>query len=216
MNNADNEIKEQGIKEYRSLLLLDEISKSNKVTQRDLSRNLGIALGLINSYLKNLVSKGYITIAHIPKKRYAYFLTHKGFAEKTRLTYAHLKNFTHLYRVARKDFRQLFQLLETLEIRTIAFCGVDEVAEIAYLSLKEADLELIGVMDDAKKGEPFFGLDIRPVKDARVLNPDLVVITSFQKGRVQASALEDAGVDKEKICDISEGDWFNRTNETLR
>ena len=48
----------QQAEEYRSLLVLDEISKNGNVTQRDLSKNLGIALGLVNSYIKNLVSKG--------------------------------------------------------------------------------------------------------------------------------------------------------------
>jgi predicted transcriptional regulator len=79
--------------DYRSFLLLDEISKNNEITQRDLSERLGIALGLINSYIKNLASKGYITISQIPRKRYKYYLTPQGFIEKTRLTYHHLQGF---------------------------------------------------------------------------------------------------------------------------
>ena len=47
---------------YKSLLLLDEISKGENLSQRGLSRRLNIALGLVNSYIKNLISKGYITI----------------------------------------------------------------------------------------------------------------------------------------------------------
>ena len=65
MNNKDEQLDD-----YRSLQLLDEISKNHELTQRDLSRKLGVALGLINSYLKNLVSKGYITVSTIPRKRY--------------------------------------------------------------------------------------------------------------------------------------------------
>ena len=53
---------------YKSLLLLDEISKGEALSQRDLSKKLNIALGLVNSYIKNLVSKGYITIKAIPAK----------------------------------------------------------------------------------------------------------------------------------------------------
>ncbi|MBI5809657.1 MAG: winged helix-turn-helix transcriptional regulator [Deltaproteobacteria bacterium] len=85
---------------YRSLLLLDEISRNHETTQRDLSKKLGVALGLVNSYIKNLASKGYITVSTIPKQRYKYYLTPSGFVEKTRLTYQHLQNFTNLYRVA--------------------------------------------------------------------------------------------------------------------
>ena len=34
----------------------------------------------------------------------------------------------------------------------VVFAGVDEVAEIAYLSLQEFDMELAGAFDDTKKG----------------------------------------------------------------
>src|SRR5574340_629821 len=105
--------------DYRSLLLLDEISKGTELTQRDLSRKLNVALGLVNSYVKNLVSKGYITVSTIPRKRYKYYLTPSGFAEKTRLTYQHLQNFTNLYRVARRDFSLLFNKIQNSDIKTV-------------------------------------------------------------------------------------------------
>ncbi len=50
--------------------MLDELSSNGFVTQRDLSRCLGIALGRVNSYIKNLVVEGYITVRSIPPKRY--------------------------------------------------------------------------------------------------------------------------------------------------
>ena len=90
---------------YKSLLLLDEIAKGEPVSQRDISKKLNIALGLVNSYIKNLVSKGYITISTIPAKRYAYYLTPKGFSEKTRLTYQLLQDYTNIYKGARRDLR---------------------------------------------------------------------------------------------------------------
>ena len=97
---------------YKSLQLLDEISRGDcPLSQRDLSKKLNIALGLVNSYLKNLVSKGYITIKNIPAKRYTYYLTPKGFSEKTRLTYQLLQDYTNIYREARRDFHTLFHAL---------------------------------------------------------------------------------------------------------
>ncbi|MEE9519937.1 MAG: winged helix-turn-helix transcriptional regulator, partial [bacterium] len=45
-------------KEYlRTLQLLTEIESEVKVTQRSLSKKLGIALGLTNAYLKRLINK---------------------------------------------------------------------------------------------------------------------------------------------------------------
>ena len=183
---------------YKSLLLLEELSKGNVVTQRDLSKSLGIALGLINSYLKNLVTKGYITVTAIPKKRYKYYLTPKRITEKTRLTYHHLQNFTNLYKVARRDFQELFHVLEKDGVKDLIFCGVDEVAEIAYLSLKEVNIRLIAIMDDEKAGEKFFEYDVLSLNriDEQLREP--IVITKFHdEGMYQR--LINIGIGSEKI-----------------
>ncbi|MBI5562235.1 MAG: winged helix-turn-helix transcriptional regulator [Deltaproteobacteria bacterium] len=206
MNNKDGQTDD-----YRSFLLLDEISKNEELTQRALSKKLGLALGLINSYIKNLASKGYITVSAIPKNRYKYYLTPHGFAEKTRLTYQHLQNFTTLYRVARRDFHTLFGDVALSNIKTVAFCGVDEVTEIAYLSLKEAGLELAGIVDDGGGlGRRFFGLDILPLKDAGKIQCDLIIITSFNSGERLRQGLIAAGVRKGKICGINTEGWLKR------
>jgi DNA-binding MarR family transcriptional regulator len=196
--------------DYRSLLLLDEISKGSELTQRDLSKNLGVALGLINSYVKNLVSKGYITVSKIPKKRYQYYLTPGGFAEKTRLTYQHLQNFTNLYKVARRDFHLLFNNIQNSDIKKVVFCGIDEITEIAFLSLKETDLELVGIVDNSSSGKKFFGQDIMTMEQIGKIGYDIVVITSFQNGEMLRKHLLELGVNEKKIYDISAGSWLKR------
>jgi len=183
---------------YKSLLLLDEISKGHPLTQRDLSDRLGIALGLINSYLKNLISKGFITVTAIPRKRYVYYLTPKGFAEKTRLTYHHLQNFTNLYKVARKDFKTIFHKLEKDGIKRVIFCGVDEVAEIAYLSLREVSIKLIAIMDDEKSGERFFEYKVSPMNIINRFPKEPIIITKF-RGEEIYKRLVDMGINKERI-----------------
>jgi predicted transcriptional regulator len=203
--------KEDITEDYRSLQLLDEISKNKDLTQRDLSNKLGVALGLINSYLKNLASKGYITVSTIPKKRYSYYLTPSGFKEKARLTYHHLQNYTNLYRVARKDFRTLFDAIsEDPAVESVAFCGIDEITDIAYLSLKEVGVTLSTVIDDKLAGGNFFGHEIVSMNDARVASSDLIIITSFKDGDQLAKSLVDGGIDMMKICDISKGGWLKR------
>ncbi len=67
-----------------SLQILDELSNNDSLTQRDLSSRLGIALGLVNSYSRTSSPRDSCVKA-IPPKRYAYYLTPKGFTEKTRL-----------------------------------------------------------------------------------------------------------------------------------
>lgn len=188
-----------GTEHYRSLQILDELSNNDSLTQRDLSSRLGIALGLVNSYIKNLVAKGYLTVKAIPSKRYAYYLTPKGFAEKTKLTYDLLHDYTRIYREARRNFKQLFHELEASGVKTVVFAGADETGEIAYITLQETRIELVGILDDDMDGKNFFGRPIQPVHAVQNMRYDAIVVTSYLKRKVLFKELIDAGADKESI-----------------
>jgi DNA-binding MarR family transcriptional regulator len=185
---------------YRAFLLMEEIAHEEPVTQRELSRRLDIALGLVNSYLKNLVAKGFVRIKAFPRNRYAYILTPQGLAEKSRLAYQHLSYFTNLYRIARQDYTELFRTLAASGVRRVSFCGVDEVAEIAYLSLREAGIELAAVMDDGPVDEPFFGVNVRSLEDGMKDRADRIIITSFKRSEMLRVKLLSLGTDPDMIC----------------
>lgn len=185
---------------YKSLQLLDEISKEESLSQRDLSRRLNIAVGLVNSYLKNMVAKGYVRVKSFPRNRYKYLLTPKGIVEKSRLTYKHLSYFTNLYTTARKDFRALFDVLEKEGVQQVVFCGIDEVAEIAYLSLQETRIELVGVVDSSKDPSIFFGHKLDNVEEIESIDFEKIIITSFKRHNDLVCTLQRLGVDKARIC----------------
>ncbi len=194
-----------GMDHYRSLQILDELSGNDSLTQRDLSSRLGIALGLVNSYIKNLVAKGFITIKTIPPKRYAYYLTPKGFTEKTRLTYHLLQDYTRIYREARENFKILFNDLEKKNKQQIIFAGADEVAEIAYITLQETNLKLVGVLDNERAGEVFFNRTIKPLKNVADTVCDSIVVTSYLKSKAIYQELIDTKINKKNIQVIFTG-----------
>lgn len=198
---------------YKSFLLLDEISKGNPLSQRDLSRKLNIALGLVNSYLKNLSSKGLIKVSEIPAKRYAYYLTPKGFSEKSRLTYHYLQNYTSLYRNARRDFKKLFASLSDEGVTRAVFAGVDEVTEIAYLSLQETDIALLGVIDDERAGESFFKHPVLPFSRLPGLEWERVILTTADGREDTFRTLIEWGVREGQICDSYEFEAENVRRE---
>ncbi len=194
-----NDNAEKSLESYRSFQLLSEIAGEEPLSQRELSRRLGIAVGLVNSYLKNLVAKGYVRVKNFPSNRYAYLLTPQGLAEKSRLAYQHLTYFTNLYTVARQDYLALFRRLEAAGVREVAFCGVDEVAEIAYLSLRETGIGLVAALDDDRQGSDFFGLKVLPVAEGMVVDDLPVVITSLKRRALLVGSLLALGVTGERI-----------------
>jgi DNA-binding MarR family transcriptional regulator len=194
-----NDTAQKPLDSSRSLQLLSEISGEEPLSQRDLSRRLGIAVGLVNSYLKNLVSKGFVRVKNFPSNRYAYLLTPQGIAEKSRLAYQHLSYFTSLYTVARQDYLDLFRRLEQSGVREVVFCGIDEVAEVAYLSLQETRLKLVSVMDDERLGDQFFGLPIVAVAEnvGEMCAP--IVISSLKRRDDLTKFLRGLGVARDRI-----------------
>jgi DNA-binding MarR family transcriptional regulator len=195
MNGDDEKV----LDTYRSFLLLSEIAGEQQLSQRELAKRVGIALGLVNSYLKNLVAKGFVRVNNFPKNRYAYLLTPKGFAEKSRLAYQHLSYFSGLYTVARQDYLKLFRALAADGVTGVAFCGIDEVAEIAYLSLKETGIELELAMDPEAIGRKFFDRDVFPLSAELLSEKTRIVITSLKRADHLRDELIALGVDTSRI-----------------
>lgn len=175
-----NKVNEQNQDSYRELLLMSELEDGAPVSQREIAGRLGIALGLVNNYLKNLAKKGYVQVKAYPRNRFAYLLTPKGLAEKSRLAYQQVTYFHRLFRTFREDSLRLFAQLKNQGIEQVYFCGIDEFTETVYLSLQETGIDLLGVLDGAKAGELFVN---RPIESFWDELPDAavqVVVTSFR------------------------------------
>lgn len=188
----------------RALLLLNAISEDTNVTQRDLSKRLGFALGLTNLYLKRLTSRGFIKIINIKPNRLRYLLTPKGIAEKSRLTYTYVSYTLRMYREARESLRATLSLLADDGHKRIAFFGTGEAAEVAYLCLKENGLDLSAVFDYSGGGQ-FLGLPVREPQDLVEADFDRIVITawgSLQGTEAHVNELLRLAVPREKIVTL--------------
>jgi len=132
--------------------LLTSIERNSAITQRKLAGDLGIALGLANSYLRRCVRKGLIKIGQVPLNRYAYYLTPQGFAEKSRLTAEYLTVSFNFFRRARSDCAELLQECAARGWTRVALCGAGDLAEVAVLSAGESEIEVVCVIDAARAG----------------------------------------------------------------
>src|SRR5882757_10140192 len=83
--------------------LLNSVEHDGEQSQRRIAAELGIALGLVNAYLKRCVKKGLVKVSEAPARRYAYYLTPKGFNEKSRLTVEYLSSSFIFFRQAKAD-----------------------------------------------------------------------------------------------------------------
>jgi len=165
--------------DIHALRILEEIEKNDSLSQRELARKLDISLGLVNAFIKRLAHKGYFKITTIPRNRVSYILTPKGFAEKTRLTYEFIQYSFRFYKRARAELKTLFSTLESDDVKRVVFYGAGDLAEIAYVSLKETSLELVRIIDDFKSGETFLSFTIMPPSILKQLEYDKIIVTSI-------------------------------------
>jgi len=185
--------------DIRSLQLLEEIENNYGPSQRDLARKLNISLGLVNSFIKRLATKGYVKITTIPRNRVTYILTPKGFAEKSRLTYQFIQYSFRFYKKAVMELYELVDEFRRKDVKKVVFFGVNELAEIAFISLRGTEVELTGVVDDERAGEEFLGLTVKSTKDLREAHYDKVIITRLDSLETRLQKLLQNEIPREKI-----------------
>jgi|TARA_B100001769_G_C21663324_1_gene368464 EPS-associated MarR family transcriptional regulator len=89
--------------------VLRKIQQKPSSSQRELANDLGFSLGKLNYCLKALKDKGLIKIGNFKKNpnklNYAYILTPKGIAEKTKLTINFMKRKMQEYDDLKKELK---------------------------------------------------------------------------------------------------------------
>jgi DNA-binding MarR family transcriptional regulator len=140
--------------------VLNAIERDARTSQRSISSELGVALGLANAYLKRCVGKGWIKVSQIPPRRYAYYLTPIGFAEKARLTAEYFSYSFTFFRKAREQMSELMAQCAANGWKRVAFAGASELAEVGTLCVHDFPIELAGVVDEARAGSRFCGLPV--------------------------------------------------------
>ena len=87
--------------------ILVEIDRNPSISQRQLSVNLGVSIGIVNWHMKRFVTKGLVKLQTAPVRRYLYYLTPAGFAEKARLTAEYLRVSFDIFRRGRLQYEVL-------------------------------------------------------------------------------------------------------------
>lgn len=144
-----------------TLGLLDAIEGGQSVSQRSLAMRLGVALGLTNSLVKRCVKKGLLKVREVPARRFAYYLTPKGFSEKSKLTAEYLSHSLKFFREARQQYDRIFETCAQNGWKRVVLYGAGELAEIASLAAAENGVELLAVIDPARNFHEFCGLPVK-------------------------------------------------------
>ena len=160
------------------LAVLNALDGAAHTNQRSVASRAGVALGLANALIRRCVRKGLVKISQAPARRYAYYLTPDGFAEKSRLVAEYLSVSLDFFRQARAAYGELLMLCEERGWRRVALAGDGELAEIALLAGQGRSVELFVVDDSSAPGS-----NRRPVfRNLDAAGPvDAVIITDTKQ-----------------------------------
>src|SRR5262245_39486260 len=120
--------------------LLDVLSRDAGLSQRQVARETGLSLGMVNLILGRLVKTGAIKVVSLNGRTARYLLTPAGVAEKTRRAYEYLHRTVATFRDLRVRIESLIAELYAEGAREFLIHGEGEVADIAQLCLSRMAL----------------------------------------------------------------------------
>lgn len=117
------------------------------MSQRTLAAELGVALGLVNAYVKRCARKGLLKVSQVPARRYRYYLTPAGFAEKAKLTGEYLAISLSFFRRAKAAYSDVFVAAEERRWKSVVLLGAGDLADIATICALERGIKVAAIVD---------------------------------------------------------------------
>lgn len=177
--------------------ILEKLSDSDRISQRQLSSQLGINVASINFAIKKLTKRGLIKVLGTNPRKIRYILTSKGITEKTQIAYNFLNRNFRFYKAVRKDVESKIQEIPFNGQTRVALYGVTDLMEIAYLVIQDKELDLVAVVDDEMKIR-IFGYHVIGLEEISTCSPDYLLLTK----EPDIDAVKKYVPDSVKIVDI--------------
>lgn len=192
--------------DYHELQILEEVVETPEITQRQLSVKIGIALGLTNVLLRNVIQKGHVRVSQASWKRRIYSLTPEGLARKLQLTVAYIDRVLNHYHNVRHTLREEMETLAVNEESRVAIMGTGEFAELVFLGLREIGIEDIEMFSSTSSvGGRFLGM---PVQDVMAIIPekyDRILVAVLENSKGSSGKLLDLGAPPGKVVTFFAG-----------
>lgn len=176
------------------LEILKHVETDARLNNRLAAAKLGCSVKLAHELLRKMVDRGCLHIKKLHSRRWDYFLTPEGIAEKARLTREFISFSRYFYHEARKASSMLCRCLAERGHKQVAFIGTGDLAEIFYLGLREWDLELKVVYGNRK--EKFLGVPVKPFSELNERDADAFIICTYDEHNPMLKAELPEGIER--------------------
>lgn len=177
--------------------ILESVDRDGVRPQRSRASEVGIALGLVNAYLKFCIHKGYLKALKVSPRTYQYMLTPTGFAEKSRLALSRLSNALEFVHASRGDYALLFAQAYERGWRTVVIVTASQLAEICTICALEQGIGIAAIVDAGAAQERMLGVPVHRGFDAVTESFDGAVIADMtDPGGTRENAISLLGADR--------------------
>jgi hypothetical protein len=177
--------------------ILESVDRDAERSQRSRASEVGIALGLINAYLKFCIRKGYLKACKIPARGYRYMLTPKGFAEKSRLALSRLSDSLGFVQATRREYARLFVEAPVKNWKNVVIAGSSTLAEICAICAMERSVRIVAVVHPDAQAGHMLGIPVFAAYAEVPVSFDGAVLAELQDpARVMELAYAALGQDK--------------------
>lgn len=124
------------------LRILEEVRVNPDLKQKGLASRLGLGVGTVNRYIKQLSKKGLIKMKKTGQRQWRYNLTSKGLKEKAKLTKRYIKDSMELYRKTREKAKRILKRVKENH-EEVFIAGNNELAEVCRLTALEMGVDVV-------------------------------------------------------------------------
>ena len=132
---------DKDVLDEREFELVNIVGAELGANQREISRMMNLSLGMVNILIQRLISKGFIRIKQLDKRKVQYILTPKGFTNKMRQSIRYtLKTINSLDLIKNKICEMVVPLYREGE-RNFVILGKSDFAHLTEIIFKDMGFE---------------------------------------------------------------------------
>jgi DNA-binding MarR family transcriptional regulator len=194
---------------YKEFMILDLIEKDANITQREISKHLGVAVSMINAYVTEYEKKGLIKRKKHSTKTVEYFVTKKGMERRKLLNIWYLKSSHEVYLSAKDNIIKFLNQIINKGFKKILLYGAGEVAEIMLQVMNDDNnipLEVLAVVDDdmIRQNQNIVNLPIISKENINQYDHDGILVSSYKHHDVIRRNLVEIDYPLEQILEFFE------------
>lgn len=138
--------------------IMSEIADNERITQRELSKKLGVSVSTVNVLMNKMIREGLIKMTQISHKQVLYMLTPIGIMEKAKKTISYLKIHYRVIYETKEKIKLILESLSRIHDSIFVLLTDDEMSEVLRIAFNEFQVfhrEFKAVIIEANKKAEF-------------------------------------------------------------